>query len=71
MKRLGKSEEQEKFIELNKQFMHQVEKGASWNDLRWLIDEMKVLAKNFEHLDTATVIAMDHRNDSSSMERNR
>jgi len=41
MKRLGKSEEQEKFIELNKQFMHLVEKGASWNDLRWLIDEMK------------------------------
>lgn len=71
MKKLGRSEEQEKFIELNKQFMDEVEKGATWSDLRWLIDEMKAIAKNFEHLDTATVIAMDHRNNNNSMERNR
>ena len=71
MKKLGRSEEQEKFIELNKQFMSEVENGATWTDLRWLIEEMKDMAKNFEHLDTATVIAMDHRNDNSSMERNR
>jgi hypothetical protein len=71
MKKLGRSEEQEKFIELNKQFMTEVENGATWNDLRSLIDEMKAIAKNFEHMDMATVIAMDHRNDNSSMERNR
>lgn len=71
MKKLGRSEEQEKFIELNKQFMTEVENGATWTDLRWLIEEMKDIAKNFEHLDTATVIAMDHRNDNSSMERSR
>jgi hypothetical protein len=71
MKKLGRSEEQEKFIELNKQFMSEVENGATWSDLRWLIDEMKAIAKNFDHFDTATVIAMDHRNDNSPMERNR
>ena len=71
MKILGKGEEQERFIELNKQFMNEVEKGASWNELRWLIDEMKKIAKNFEHLDGATVIAMEHRREDSSMERER
>ncbi len=71
MKKLGRSEEQERFIELNKQFMSEVEKGATWSDLRWLVEEMKDIAKGFDHLDGATVIAMEHRNDNSSMERNR
>lgn len=71
MKKLGRSEEQEKFIELNKRFMTEVENGATWTDLRWLIEEMKDIAKSFDHLDTATVIEMDHRKDNSSMERSR
>jgi len=71
MKKLGRSEEQEKFIELNKRFMSEVENGASWNDLRWLIDEMKAIAKNFEHLDTATVIAMNPKKDNAILELNR
>ena len=71
MKILGRDEEQERFIELNKQFMSEVENGASWSELRWLIEEMKNIAKNFEHLDVATVIAMEHRRENSSMERER
>lgn len=71
MKKLGRTEEQEKFIELNKKFMDEVEKGASWSDLRWLLDEMKELAKDFEHLEPATIIAMEHRTENTSMERNR
>lgn len=71
MKKLGRTEEQDKFIELNKKFMEEVEKGASWSDLRWLLDEMKELAKNFEHLEPATIITMDHRTENPSMERTR
>lgn len=71
MKKLGRTEEQDKFIELNKRFMDEVEKGATWSELRWLLDEMKELAKGFEHLEPATIITMDHRSDNVSMERER
>ncbi len=66
-----RTEEQKRFIELNKRFMDEVEKGASWNELRWLIEEMKDIAKDFEHLEPAKVVAMDHRVNNSPMERDR
>ncbi|HEX6914957.1 MAG TPA: hypothetical protein VF145_06930 [Chitinophagaceae bacterium] len=71
MKRLERPEEQAKFIELNKRFMDEVEKGASWTELRWLIEEMKEIAKHFEHLEPATVVEMEHRRDHPGMRRER
>lgn len=41
--------------------MDEVEKGATWSELRWLIEEMKDLAKTFEHLEPAKVVAMGSR----------
>lgn len=66
-----RTDEQAKFIELNKRFMEEVENGATWSELRWLIDEMKDLAKNFEHLEPAKVVAMGNRFKSSPTERER
>ena len=71
MSRKVRTDDQQKFIELNKQFMDEVEKGASWSELRWLIEEMKDIAKNFEHLEPAKVIALDKRNANSPTERDR
>jgi hypothetical protein len=71
MMRTLRTDDQSKFIELNKRFMDEVEKGATWNELRWLIEEMKNLSKNFEHIEPAKVIAMDKRNSSSPTERDR
>lgn len=69
MSRLVSTDEQRRFIELNKQFMSEVENGASWSELRYLIEEMKDLAKNFEHFEPAKVIAMEARNSPTERER--
>jgi hypothetical protein len=71
MSRIVRSDKQDRFIELNKRFMEEVEKGASWSDLRWLIDEMKDIAKNFEHLEPAKIIAMSNMENSSPTKRER
>ena len=71
MSRTVRTDEQKKFIELNKRFMEEVENGATWSELRWLIDEMKDIAKKFEHLEPAKVIAMSRRNGNSPTERER
>lgn len=71
MSRSVRTDEQTRFIELNKQFMNEVENGATWSELRWLIEEMKDIAKNFEHLEPAKVIAMGNRGENSPTERER
>lgn len=71
MSRLVRTDDQKKFIELNKRFMEEVENGATWSELRWLIDEMKDIAKNFEHIEPAKVVAMSTRKSGSPTERDR
>lgn len=71
MNRTLRTDDQARFIELNKQFMNEVERGATWNELRWLIEEMKDLSKNFKNLEPAKVVAMDKRTPNSPTERER
>jgi len=71
MNRLVRTDDQQKFIELNKRFMSEVENGASWSELRWLIEEMKEIAKDFEHFEPAKVIAMRNSENNSPTKRDR
>lgn len=54
MKGSGMTEKQQQFIALNKRFIAEVEKGTSWHELRWLLEEMKGLAKHSDEADIAT-----------------
>jgi hypothetical protein len=51
-------EVKEKYIELNKRFMEEIERGASWIELRCIIDEMVELAKQLDHLDPTVIFSM-------------
>jgi hypothetical protein len=65
MSRTVRAGNQERFIELNKQFMIEVERGATWSELRWLIEEMKDLAKDFEHMKPEKITAPAKTEDNS------
>jgi hypothetical protein len=58
MKNLREVEVQQKYIELNKRFMEEVDRGASWIELRCIIDEMVELAKQLDHLEPALIFSM-------------
>jgi hypothetical protein len=65
MSRTVRTGDQERFIELNKQFMDEVERGATWSELRWLIEEMKDIAKDFEHIKQGKITARDKPGENS------
>lgn len=44
------------YINLNKRFLEEVEKGTRWEDLQVLIDEMKSLAIYLQQIPTSTEI---------------
>jgi hypothetical protein len=44
--------------ELNEQFLAEVERGAGWDDLRDIVEEMKSIAKGLDHI-PASVISFD------------
>jgi hypothetical protein len=45
-----------KYIDLNKKFLEEVEKGTSWEQLQPLVDEMKGLAVYLQQIPTTTEI---------------
>jgi hypothetical protein len=54
-----KNDVQSKLFHLNKLFVEEVEKGKGWDELKEIIEEMKVLTKELDHL-PATVISFDN-----------
>jgi translation initiation factor 2B subunit (eIF-2B alpha/beta/delta family) len=54
-----RTEAQLRLIELNRQFLQEVESGKGWNDVKHLMEEMKEVAKQLDHI-PATVITMDN-----------
>jgi hypothetical protein len=59
MENVKRSETQLKYIELNKKFLQEVEKGTSWDDLQPLLDEMTDLAKDIEDIEATNVFIMN------------
>jgi hypothetical protein len=57
-KPFGEVEVQQKYIALNQKFMEEVERGASWKELRAIIDEMVELVKQLDHLEPAVIFSM-------------
>jgi hypothetical protein len=55
-----RSEEQAKLLELNKRFLNEVERGASWEEVRLIMDDMRALVRGIDMLAPATVISMDN-----------
>jgi len=55
-----RTKEQLSLIELNQKFVEQVELGASWDELKIVLDDMTELAKNID-LRSATVISFDNQ----------
>ena len=55
-----RTKEQLRLIELNQKFVEQVELGASWDELKIVLDDMTELAKNID-LRSATVISFDNQ----------
>jgi hypothetical protein len=43
-----------RYIDLNKKFLEEVEKGTSWEALHPLVEEMKSLAIYLQHIPTTT-----------------
>jgi hypothetical protein len=48
--------DQLKLIELNRRFLAEVERGASWEEVRLILDEMRELVRG---VDTATILQFD------------
>lgn len=55
----ARTEAQIRLIELNKRFLDEVESGKGWEDVRAIMEEMKEVAKQLDHI-SATVITMDN-----------
>jgi hypothetical protein len=55
-----RSEEQAKLLDLNKRFLNEVERGASWEEVRLILDDMRALVRGIDMLAPATVISMDN-----------
>lgn len=53
-----RNEEQLKLIELNKRFLQEIERGAGWDDVKGIMEEMKEIARRIDHI-PATVISFD------------
>jgi hypothetical protein len=56
-----RTEAQLKLIELNKQFITEIENGKGWSDVKYLLEEMKKIAKELDEL-PATIISFDDYN---------
>jgi hypothetical protein len=54
----GRTEGQLRLRELNKRFLEEIENGKGWEDVKYILDEMKKIAKHLDHI-PATVISFD------------
>jgi hypothetical protein len=52
-----RNEEEVRLYDLNKRFLAEVEKGAEWVEVKYIIEEMKEVAKELDHV---PVITMDN-----------
>jgi translation initiation factor 2B subunit (eIF-2B alpha/beta/delta family) len=54
-----RSAAQLRIMELNRQFLQEVGSGKGWKDVRHLMEEMKEVAKQLDHI-PATVVSFDN-----------
>ena len=54
-----RAEEHIRLRELNDRFLKEIEVGKKWEDVRYLLDEMKKIAKRLDHL-PARVVQFDN-----------
>jgi hypothetical protein len=53
---LRETMDQQKLIELNMRFLEEVERGATWEEVREILDEIRVVVRGS---DTATILQFD------------
>jgi hypothetical protein len=56
-----RTEAQMRLIDLNRQFLAEIEAGKGWAEVKYILEEMKLIAKQLDGM-PATVVSFDNYN---------